>query len=626
MSDQGTLIQPEKLAPNSPEAEEAVLGSILINPDALFDVAAFLQSTDFFIVRNAWIWEAILTIHERGEAIDNLTLIQELRSRNQLDQVGGAAYITSLINNTPTHIHAETYGRIVSNAAIRRRLMAAAADIAQTALEENAEINDVIDSVERTLFAVTERRTRTELVPIRQVASEYFDSIEYLYEHQNEPLGLPTGFPDLDRLLGGLQRSDLCIVAARPGVGKTSFLLTIALNAARLGNARVAIFSMEMSSEQLFQRFVSAETNINSQKLRLGNLDEREWSLFIEATGKLGNLWMYLDDTPAISVPQMRTKARRLYREHGVDLIIVDYLQLMSGGGGKNENRVQEISYISRGLKELAREMNVPVLAAAQLSRAVEQRQDKRPQLSDLRESGCLAGDTLIYLPESGRSVPIRTLLGQNGFQVASLNADTWKLENGTVTNAFCTGIKPVYRLTTQLGRSIRATANHKFLTLAGWKRLDELMRRDRIAVPLADKYRTGNNIFDSGFSLEEASFAQPGASAPGLEQSDNVYWDRIVSIQPDGETEVYDLTVPQHSNFVGNGIILHNSIEQDSDIVMFIYRDDLYNENSERPNQADILIAKHRNGPTGVVTLGFRKEVTQFVPLQKTTINLAGY
>ncbi len=451
---ESTILPPDRMAPHSVEAEEAVLGSVLLNSDSLFEVASFLQPDDFFIVRNSWVWEAILRLQERNEQIDYVTVVEELRQQSRLDDIGGAAYITYLINHTPSSIYAEAYGRIVERAAIRRRLLAAASEIAQLAHEESADINEVIDRSEASLFAVTERRLRKELVPINIAISDYYDRIEHLYEHRGEPLGVPSGFVDLDRLLGGLQKSDLIIVAGRPGMGKTSWLLSVALNAAR-ARARVAIFSMEMSNEQIVQRLVSSETGISTQNLRLGKLDDREWTLFVEATGNLSNVRIFLDDTPAQSPIQMRTKCRRLYAEHGLDLIMVDYLQLMNSGSGRVENRVQEISFISRQLKQLARELNVPVLAAAQLSRAVEQRQDKRPQLSDLRESG---------------------------------------------------------------------------------------------------------------------------------------------------------------------------SIEQDADVVMFIYREDAYNENTEKVNQADILVSKHRNGPTGVVTLYFRKELTQFSNLNRTGVDLAGF
>ncbi len=450
-----TFAQPDRLAPHSVEAEEALLGSILINPNALNDVAAFLQADDFFIVRNGWVWDTVQRLHERGDEIDYVTVVEELRQQGQLEEVGGAAYITYLINHTPSSIYAEAYGRIVERAALRRRLLNSASEIAQLAHEESADINEVVDRAEASLFAVTERRLLRELVPMRVAISDYYDRIENLYERRGEPLGVPTGFTDLDHLLGGLQKSDLAIVAGRPGMGKTSWLLTTALNAARLGRARVAIFSLEMSNEQIVQRLVSSETGINTHKLRLGELEEREWALFVEATANLSSVQIFLDDTPALSPIQMRTKCRRLYSEHGLDLVMVDYLQLMTSGAGHSENRVQEISYISRNLKQIARELNIPVLAAAQLSRAVEQRQDKRPQLSDLRESG---------------------------------------------------------------------------------------------------------------------------------------------------------------------------SIEQDADIVMFIYRDEVYNENTERPNQADVIVSKHRNGPTGTVTLYFRKELTQFANLKKTDMDLAGF
>ncbi|MBN1201815.1 MAG: replicative DNA helicase [Anaerolineae bacterium] len=602
--------RPDRMAPHSVEAEEAVLGSILINPDALFEVASFLQADDFFIVRNGWVWEAILRIQQRDEEIDYVTVIEELRHLGQLDEIGGPAYITHLINNTPSSIYAEAYGRIVERAAIRRRLLASASDIAQLAHEESADINEVIDRAEASLFSVTERQLRKELVPIQLAISDYYDRIESLYGQEDVPLGVPTGFTDLDNLLGGLQKSDLIIVAGRPGMGKTSWLLSAALNAAR-AKARVAIFSMEMSKEQIVQRLVSSETGISTHDLRLGRLDDHQWNKFVKATGDLAKLRIFLDDTPALVPLQMRAKCRRLYSEHGLDLIMVDYLQLMTSGTGRLENRVQEISYISRNLKQIARELNVPVLAAAQLSRAVEQRQDKRPQLSDLRESGCLTGDSLILLADSGKHVPIRDLAGQSGFVVWALNEHTMKIERAVVSNAFSTGMKPVYRLTTRLGRTIRASGNHKFLTIHGWKCLDELTADDHITIPRTIPGSSSQTI--------------RGNESTRLAGSD-AHWDRIASVEPDREEDVFDLTVPGPHNFIADGIFAHNSIEQDADVVMFIFREEVYNENTERPNQADIIVAKHRNGPTNTVTLFFRKELTQFANLRKTGVDLAGF
>jgi replicative DNA helicase len=579
----GTI--PDKLQPHNLEAEEAVLGALLIDPDAILHVATFLGPGDFYVERHSWIFAAVRDLHERREPADLVTLSDELERREQLIEVGGPAYLTQLINRTPTSIYAEFYARIVERAAVLRRLIEAAGKIARIAYEVGVDADKAIDSAEEIIFGVSSRRVERDLRPIRQVLEQYEERINYLYEHRGEMTGISTGLADLDKLLGGLQRSDMIVMAGRPGMGKSSLALSMALQAARRWQKRVAIFSLEMSDEQLVQRLISAETGIDSQRLRLGDLrDDTEWRTFNQAVNLLAGTSIFIDDTPAITALELRTKSRRLYAEHGLDLLIVDYLQLMHGDS-HSENRQQEISFISRSIKALARELNIPILALSQLSRQVESRHDKRPMLSDLRESGCLAGDTLIYWPDTSQYVPIRELAGQADFKVASLDPRTWKLGTGTVARAFSTGIKPVYRLTTQLGRTIRATANHNFLTIHGWKRLDELQSKECIALPL-------------------------------LAASD-VYWDKVASIEPDGEEEVFDLTVPELHNFVANDIIVHNSIEQDADIVMFIYRDEVYNPNSEFPNIAEIIVSKHRSGPTGTLNVFFKKQLAQFVDLE---------
>ncbi len=390
------MATPDKMIPHNVEAEEAVLGSLLIDPEALFRVSPFLKGEDFYIQKNVWIYEAIFTLHERREPLDFVTLCDELERREQLVEIGGAAYITRLINAVPSAIHVEAYGHIVEQAAIRRRLISAASQIAQLSYQEAEDIDQTIDRAEQALFNVSQRRITRDLAPIQEIIRRYYDRIEYLYAHQGEPLGVPTGFVDIDRLLGGLQRSDFILIAARPSVGKTSLCLSIARNAARHG-LHVAIFSLEMSGEQVVQRIVATETGIDAQRLRLGDLREEEWPLFVQATGKLSDLPLFVDDTPSISALQLRTKARRLHAEHGLDLIIVDYLQLMTGDV-RSENRVQEVSYISRALKGLARELDLPLVAASQLSRAVEQRSDKRPVLADLRDSGSLEQDADVVM------------------------------------------------------------------------------------------------------------------------------------------------------------------------------------------------------------------------------------
>lgn len=438
--------------PFSQEAEEAVIGSVLMNPAAYVQLASFLHADDFYLVRYQHIWRAFERISENNMPIDMLVLVEVLENMGKLDDVGGQAHLIQLASNTPSAYNAEIYGRIVERASIRRRLIMAADDIRKMAMNEDSTLESVLSEAEARLFSVSDIQTRRSFVPMWQALSDYYDRMEQLLSRRGQALGVPSGFRDLDLLLGGFQKSDLLVFAGRPGMGKTSFLLTVALNAARVG-ARVAIFTMEMGVEQIVQRMVSMESRINVQKLRLANLTPQEGARFTEVIGRLSHLAIYIDDTPALTPLDIRTKARRLYHEQGLDMIIVDYMQLMSGGRGLENNRVQEISYISRSLKELARELNVPLISAAQLSRAVEQRQDKRPLLSDLRESG---------------------------------------------------------------------------------------------------------------------------------------------------------------------------SIEQDADIVMFLYRDEMYNEATEYPGQADIIVAKHRNGPTGVVSLYFEKELTRFMDVNHHRVDLS--
>lgn len=444
-------IDGERLPPHSLEAEEALLGSLLIDPDALFEVNSFLRPEAFYRTHNRWIYEAILSLSDRREPVDLITLTEELRRREQLADIGGEAYVIGLLNTVPTAINAASYGRLVEATSIRRKLVSAASAIANLAYDEREDINVVIDRSEQTLFAISEERTTRDLIPIRQIAGNYLDRIQELRERGDDFVGIPTGFTDLDRLLGGLNKSDLIIIAARPGMGKTSLQNAMALTAALKHGKRIAMFNLEMSGEQLVQRMIAAETKIDSQRLRRGQLAEQEMPIFLEAVGRLSETRIFIDDTPSITPNQLRTKCRRLYAEHGLDMVMIDYLQLMQAERSTN-NRVQEISEISRALKGLARELNVPVLAAAQLSRAVEQRAEKRPVLSDLRDSG---------------------------------------------------------------------------------------------------------------------------------------------------------------------------SIEQDADIVMFIYRDDYYNDASERPNIAELNIAKHRNGPTGSVDLYWHGKLATFRNLQRQEINL---
>jgi len=866
----------EKLLPQNIEAECGVLGSIIIDPEAIVQVSDFLHPDDFYRDAHRTIYEVILQLYEEHEPADFITICDELERRNKLEEVGGASYITSLVNQVPTSGNVEFYGRIVERTAILRRLIHAAGQIAAIAYEE-VDADIALDKAEKLIFEIGQRHARSDFSHMREILAEYMNKLDQLHEHHGSIVGVATGFTDLDRLTGGLQKSDLIVLASRPGVGKTSLAMSIAHYAALKYHNSIAFFSLEMSKDQLAQRLLSMDAGIDQHRLRTGRIEEDEWDRIVYAMDTLSEANIWIDDTASITPMEMRSKIRRLHAQHGIDLIIVDYLQLMQAtiGGKRNENRVQEISEISRSLKGLARELNLPVLALAQLSRAVESRQSKVPQLSDLRESGCLAGETLVYLPDTGAYKPIEQLVGQSGFQVLALNTGSWQLEPCQVSRAFATGYKPVYRMTTRLGRTIRATANHRFLTMQGWQRLDELSLGMRIALPRKlpgpmqatmsdDELALLGHLIGDGCTLPshaiqytthelelaetvaslatavfggavaprinkergwyqvylppsfhlthrihnpivtwldemgifglrsyekrvpDAVFAQPVAgiarflrhlwstdgcinlsqgqkhyasifyasssmelarqvlslllrlginatlsrhaqvgkgrdqyhvSVTGkldierfaaqigalgqnkvvhqiaitdyianrpantnrdvltreiwrmyaipamqaasittrqmqaalgnaycgtslykqnlsreraarlaqvvgsehlamLAQSD-VYWDEIISIEPDGEAEVYDLTVEGLHNFVAADIVAHNSIEQDSDIVMFIYRDDVYNPETEKKNIADIIIAKHRNGPVGEISLYFQANNTRFRDLE---------
>ncbi len=439
-------------APYDEDMERMVLGSVLINSSVFLTLAAFLQPDDFYILRHQYTWEAFGRISQRGEKIERQTLRRELQDLNYYDAVGGEMFITELVNSTPSALYAEQYGQLIERDAVRRRLLVAADEIRGIVGDREKALEEVIAAAEASLFAVSERRTQRDIISMQEAASLYFERLETMMQRGQKGLGVPSGFKKLDTLLGGLQRSDLILFAGRPGMGKTSFMLSLALNAAAQHDARILVFSLEMGVEQLVQRLVSMETGINMQRLRTGEFNAHEEKRLVEALGRISEHNIFLDDSPSLTPIQMRTKCQRVKHEHGLDLIILDYVQLMHAPG-YNNNRVQEVSFISRNLKELARELNVPLLSAAQLSRAVEQRADKRPQLSDLRESG---------------------------------------------------------------------------------------------------------------------------------------------------------------------------SLEQDSDIVMFLYRDIVYNEATEYPNQADIIVAKHRNGPTDTIPLYFDQTITRFMDGTRQQVDLS--
>jgi len=436
----------EKIIPHNLEAEQAVLGSMMIDKEAQYTAVEILQAEDFYKDSHQVIFKSLLSLDAKGEPADMITLTEELRQQNNLEKSGGVGYIAAIANTVPTAANVRHYANIVAEKAVLRSLIKSSTNIANRCYEDQEDTYELLDSAEKMILEIADRRNTNGLVPLKDALSDTLEKIEYLANKKGSVTGVPSYYSSLDRMTSGWQSSDLIILAARPAMGKTSFGLNIALNAAIKGKTSVAIFSLEMSREQLVQRLMSSEAMIDQHKLRTGRLQEEEWIRLTKAAQPLSTALVYIDDTPAISVLELRAKARRLKAEKGLGLLVIDYLQLMTNGK-RTENRQQEISEISRSLKALARELNIPVLAISQLSRAAEQSHDKRPALSHLRESGAL---------------------------------------------------------------------------------------------------------------------------------------------------------------------------EQDADLVMFIYREEYYNPESEKPGIAEIIIAKHRNGPTGNVELGFLKEFTKFVDIDK--------
>lgn len=862
----------ERPLPHSAEAERAILGAILLDNGIVNQAIELLQTEDFYVGAHRRIFQTMIALSERGSEINPILVGEELRREGYLEQAGGITGVAELTYGLPHFSNIAHYAKVVKDKSLMRQLVKVANKVISDALEEEDEAEIVLDRAEQMIFALADERTRQGFIHIKQVAESMLEKAESMADRNTFLTGLTTGFNDLDAMTSGLQPSDLIIVAARPSMGKTALCLTLAQNAAIHAGAVVGIFSLEMSKESLVTRMLCSEGRVDSQRFRNGFLARDEWARLSHALGTLSEAKIFIDDTPGISVLEMRAKVRRLAAEQKrLDLIIVDYMQLMSGGARRTESRQQEVSQISRELKGLAKEMSTPLVALSQLSRAPEARTSHRPQLSDLRESGCIAGETVVTLADTGAQVAVRELIGRKDFTVWALNEKNFRIERAIVSRAFATGRKPVFLLKTRLGREIRATGNHKFRAFDGWRRLDELKIGERLALPrqiqctgaqtindaeaallghligdgctlprhvtqyttrereLAEtvsalstemfgdeikprinverqwlqvyltstrrhthgvhspvtewltalgvyglrsyekripaqmfeqpqttiavflrhlwatdgcihlsintahypavyyatssvelargvqslllrfginarlsrhtqsgkgrdqfhvnvtgrknielflerigtvgerraasrdailKYLSehparasrdvlpreawrsevvpamshigitsrqmqaalgtsycGSTLYASNLSRTRAALVAQivdSDSLRALAESD-VYWDEIASIEPDGATDVYDLTVPRHQNFIANDIVVHNSIEQDADLVAFIYREEQYNRSEENEGVAEIIIAKQRNGPTGDVKLAFLKEFTRF-------------
>ena len=619
-------------------------------------VEARLEPGDFYKPAHGLIFEAAYGLHSRGEPVDPVTVAEELRRAAQLDQLGGRQTLLRIQAATPTSANAQHYAQIVAELAMLRRLIETAGGIQEMAYAAEDAVDETLDRAEAAIFEVAERRVADTIMQLHPALEETMNQLEALYDREGDVVGTATGYHDLDALLLGMQPSTLTIVAARPGQGKTSLALGMGQHVALRGHKPVLFFSMEMGYLELTKRLLAAEARVPSRKLQTGKLAEHEFQRINQAVGRLAEAPFFIDDNPHCTVMEMRAKARRIKARYGdLGLIVVDYLQLMSTPG-RSENRQVEVSELSRGLKILARELEAPVVTLSQLNRQLEYRQDKRPMLADLRESGCLVAETAITLAD-GSTVTMGELHAQDAREVDVLTLDEHlRLVPGVMTHVFCTGTKPVFELQLASGRKVTASANHPFLTLDGWVHLADLApgahlassrrsgpavdpRRD--AVPrevwdyierkgllvngslrahdlverLGESAGGAHRVYEQGVSRSlmcRIADALPDQFLSDLGVSD-VLWDEIVAVEPLGERPVFDATVNGTHNFVADDIVVHNSIEQDADVVLFIYRDEYYNPESDQRGLAEIIVAKHRNGPVGSTKLVFHADYTTF-------------
>ncbi len=868
----GLTAGPDRTPPQDVEAERSVLGGMMISKDAIADVVEVLRGTDFYRPAHEVVYEAILDLYGRGEPADAITVADELTKRGELGRVGGAPYLHTLIATVPTAANAGYYARIVRERAILRRLVEAGTRITQLGYaSDGGDVDELVNTAQAEVYAVTERRASEDYVPLAEIIGATVDEIEAAGHHGDGMKGVPTGFADLDRLTNGLHSGQMIVVAARPAIGKSTLGLDIARSAAIRHRQTTVIFSLEMSRNEITMRLLSAEARVHLSKMRTGQMGEDDWTKVASTMGKISEAPLFIDDSPNMSLMEIRAKCRRLKQRHDLKLVVIDYLQLMSSGK-RVESRQQEVSEFSRALKLLAKELEVPVIAISQLNRGPEQRQDKKPMLSDLRESGCLTEDTRVLRADTGAE----TTLGEL-YALRAEDVPVWALDDRLqyvrrhLTHVFPTGVKPVFRLRLASGKQVTATANHPFLTYEGWTPLGALEVGSRIGVPrhvpaperevawddrkvvmlahllgdgsfvrrqplryasideanlaivgdaaaafgvtpVRDDYaaarvttlrlpapyrlargkrnpiaewlddlglfgarshekfvpeavfglpkrqialfvrhiwatdgsvtvnrnqRAGRVYYAStsrplidglsrlllrfgistrvrtthktgyrdGYTLDisgvddqrrflqeigvhgargaqaarlleivRASTSNPNvdtvprqvwddvrtllaergmthrefAAAMGTQFSgstlwkhapsrqrlgrvaelldsedleilavNDLLWDEVVDIEPLGERQVFDATVVGAHNFIADGIAVHNSIEQDADMVILLHREDAYEKESPRAGEADFIVAKHRNGPTATITVAFQGHYSQFVDMQ---------
>ena len=862
----------ERVPPQDLAAEQSVLGGMLLSKDAIADVVEVLSPTDYYRPAHELIHSAILDLYARGEPADPITVASELVKRGEITRVGGPSYLHTLVNSVPTAANAEYYAEIVHERAVLRRLVEAGTRIAQMGYAAEGDVDEIVNAAQAEIYAVTEQRTNEDYAPLGDIMEGALDEIESIGSRSGQMSGVPTGFADLDSLTNGLHPGQMIVVAARPAMGKSTLALDFARSCSVKHKIPSVFFSLEMGRNEIAMRLLSAEARVALHHMRSGNMTDEDWTRLARRMPELNDSPLYIDDSPNLSMMEIRAKCRRLKQRNDLRLVVIDYLQLMTGGGARRpESRQQEVSEMSRNLKLLAKELELPVIALSQLNRGPEQRTDKRPMVSDLRESGCVTAGTRLLRADTGAEVTIGELMDSGTRDIPVWSVDErMKLVARTLTHAFPSGTKEAFRVRLASGREVEATANHPFLTYDGWKPLGELAVGDRVAVPrridtpqrttawpeaevvmlahligdgcaaprqpihytsndeanldaveqaavhfgitprrvaqenwwhtslpapfklargrrnpvaawldgfglygkrsyekflprevfgLPDEQvrlflrhlwatdgsvtvsnagavrvyyattserlardlqqlllrceiqtrlrRVGNTKGRPGWTVDVSgvidqrrflhdigvhgargvqvnkalhrlaavaantnldtvpvqvwdrvreamkeravttrAFQEPLATAyrgsalyghaPSrnrlarvaevlqdaeldLLATSDVLWDSITEVESIGQQPVYDATVLGTHNFVANGVVLHNSIEQDADMVILLHREDAYEKESPRAGEADLIVAKHRNGPTATITVAFQGHYSRFVDMAQS-------
>jgi replicative DNA helicase len=745
--------------PQDLAAEQSVLGGMLLSKDAIADVVEVVRGHDFYRPAHELVYDAVLDLYGRGEPADAVTVSAELQKRGELGRVGGAPYIHTLLQSVPTAANAGYYARIVRETAVLRRLIEAGTKIVQLGYTGDGDADDIVDAAQVEVYNVTDRRTSEDYLPLSAIMEGTLDEIEAIGSRGGEMVGVPTGFADFDELTNGLHPGQMIVMAARPAVGKSTLGLDIARSAAIKNNMATCIFSLEMSRNEITMRLLSAEARVPLHHMRTGKLTDDDWTRLARRMGEVSNAPLFIDDSPNMSMMEIRAKCRRLKQRHDLKLVIIDYLQLMSSGK-RVESRQQEVSEFSRAIKLLAKELEVPVIAISQLNRGSEQRTDKKPQMSDLRESGCLPASTRVLRADTGSEVTMGQLFAEGARDVP-----VWSLDDSlryvprVMTHVFPTGRREVFELRLASGKTVQATANHPFLTYDGWRPLGEVAEGSRVAVPrhvpaptapactdeIASAFPLSSRVFsvekktiastlwslwrehggvdsdkdgrgtiwlrtetprdlddvarlllrfgisvetrgaslrvvdvddqrrflqEIGYPGEDAArmlrrvlaetarrktseardvgawrqvedlLREPVAAGTGksagtqllqrvtsllatddleITATNDVLWDRVVSVTSVGEQDVFDATVLNGHNFIADGVAVHNSIEQDADMVVLLHREELYERESPRAGEADFIVAKHRNGPTATITVAFQGHYSRFVDMAQS-------